>query len=63
MGINVEDSFDFLIRQVIAAEKDGLYSVLYRRDHNVRRLTVADDRESSSFDVRRGIKETFSVCC
>lgn len=62
-GINVEDSFDFLIRQILAVERDGLYSVLYRRDHNVRRLTTGDDRESSSFDVRRSIKDTFNVCC
>jgi hypothetical protein len=59
-GTNVEESMDFLIRQILAAEKDGLYvTPIYSRDHNVKQLALSDEELN-----RHGIKDTLkNVCC
>ncbi|KAI6173723.1 Ras-related protein Rab [Aphelenchoides besseyi] len=62
-GINIEEAFDFLVRQIIAAEKEGLYlAPISHRDHRIHRLVDSDD----SIDARKrhGIKGAFhNVCC
>lgn len=58
---NVEESMDFLIRQILNAEKEGLYvTPVYNRDHNIRKINLSDE----SLDKRRGLRDTLkNVCC
>ncbi|KAI6243953.1 Ras-related protein Rab [Aphelenchoides fujianensis] len=62
-GANVEEAFEFLIRQVLAAEKDGLYvAPISHRDHRIHRLAASEE----SLDGRHKgkLKDTFrNVCC
>lgn len=52
---------DFLIRQILNAEKEGLYvTPVYNRDHNVRKINLSDDE----LDKKHSLKDTFkNVCC
>lgn len=59
-GENVEEAMQFLIRQVIGAERAGLYvTPIFQRDHNVRRLASEE-----SLQGRKSVKDALrSICC
>ncbi|CAD5229408.1 unnamed protein product [Bursaphelenchus okinawaensis] len=59
-GDNVEEAMNFLIRQIVCAEREGLYvAPIFQRDHNIKRL-----ESEEAIRHRRSLKDSFkNVCC
>uniref|UniRef100_A0A915DRG9 Uncharacterized protein n=1 Tax=Ditylenchus dipsaci TaxID=166011 RepID=A0A915DRG9_9BILA len=56
-GQGVDTTLDYLIRNVLTAEKDGLYMMpMFQRDNNVRRLSAKKTRQERKSIVK-------NMCC